>query len=196
MPKISSSFDKPRSSPRKSLETFDHAVQQYGAFFAAYAWQAYCTGTFRTEQGLVAAERRFQRFINMAERKLKSPLGFVAVPDRTTSGLGKSGPWHWHFLLCGPPHLEAELLMLAKKLWEWLNGNAHVLPYDRDLNGAHYLAKKAGEEHFDYWIKIPDCMKRTAFPDFFLQQQSDPYVPNHVRDKLFGETLVLRPRTT
>ena len=182
------------SSSRLFLKTYEPFIQHYGTFFSAFPWQAYCTGTYRKRLSRLAAEETFRVFIRLLERKLKCRLAYVAVPERTTSGLGKpAGPWHWHFVLCGPAHKAVRLLEQASLLWTKFYGNAHVLAFDPTRNGSRYLAKTAAQIGFDYYAENLTLFGKAMRLDLFEDQQLAPYVPDHVRHKVNGQSLAMRP---
>ncbi len=193
MSKFDSPFHSKCGSHRARLTTYKPIVQQYGTFFSAFPWQAYCTGTYRKRKAHKAALETFDLFIRILQAKLKCRLAYVAVPEKTTSGLGRpAGPWHWHFVVCGPDHRKTELLELTPRLWQELNGDAHVVPYDHQFHGGRYLAKTACQVDFDYVFGNLAYLPMPVNLDLFEQQMRDTYVPEHVRHRLTGETLTLR----
>jgi hypothetical protein len=179
--------------PRASLKNFDSAVQVYGTFFSGYPWQIFGCGTYRSNTTIERAKRGLIVYFDRLRRSIKAPMAYLAVPECQTSGLGHPAiPLHWHFVASVPPQHTMTVLQNARSLWYKHYGNAKIDLYDPGRSGAHYLAKQAGQSNFDYVVDNLDMLTYRGPADLFEHAQTDPYVPDHIRHKTFGKTLVLR----
>jgi hypothetical protein len=126
-------------------------------------------------------------------KSVKAPVACIAVPERRSSGLGLPAiPLHWHFVASVPTQHTTAALRNARFLWERHYGQAKIARYDPERSGARYLAKLAGDSRFEYFDQNLDRLTYRGPTDFFEHFQKDPYVPDHVRHKMSGQTLSLR----
>lgn len=179
--------------PRRNLRTFDHSVHAYGTYLRGFAWDLYGCGTYRSRKTQESAKHLFNAYIRRLRRSLKAPVAWFAVHERRTSGCGHPAiALHWHFLAAVPAQHREPLLRAAKLLWETRYGDAMISPYDPEDHGAFYITKLAGGGDFDY---ICGNLKRLQYggpADMFSHFQTDPYVPDHVRHRVTGQTLAIR----
>jgi hypothetical protein len=179
--------------PRRSLKTFDMTVQAYGVFFKGYPWQIFGCGTYRAKLSDERASKLLTAHFDRLRKSIKAPVAYLAIPERRRAGLGYSPiDLHWHFVMSVPPQHTMTTLHNARCFWEKHYGNAKIELYDDAGSGAHYLAKLAGQSDFDY---AESNLKRLSYngpADLFEHFQRDPYVPDHVRHRTSGKTLLLR----
>lgn len=168
--------------------------QYYGMFFSSVTWQVYACGTYRRSMGADGARATFKSFLGRLEQAMKSPISCIAVLERrSTSGLGKSeSPFHWHFVLAAPPQYQEALLLNTSELWRKQFGNCKADAYKPELPGVYYIAKTAKSENFDWSDHNLHLMDFPKNCDLYEEQQSNGFVPDHVRDKTVAETLVVR----
>lgn len=132
-----------------------------------------------------------KRFFERLERKLHTPVSYYAALERRYSGCGHSPvPVHWHFLAaCIEP---AGMASVAAQLWGQLFGNAKVDPYDASA-AAYYVSKLAPYQNSTL---LDDGMERLSYKgptDLIAAAHANGYVPDHLKDKVFGEYLRVRP---
>jgi hypothetical protein len=177
----------------RDLRTFDHAVHDYGTYFGGFRWDLYGCGTYRTRKTHDSATRLFRTYLDRLRKSIKSPIAWLAVPERTTSGLGQpAGAWHWHFVMAAPNQHRRSLERNAKILWNEHHGNAKIERYDPQLNGSFYISKLAGGLDFDFYFNNLDRLMYSGPTDLFAHYQTDLYVPQHVKHLTTGRTLVVR----
>lgn len=194
MPNRHRGSSPPTNSNSHALFSFDARVQQYGLFFAGFPWQLYGCGTYRLTVSAAAAEAHFGIFLDRLSRRLgKSRVSCIAVREHRFSGCGYSPiANHWHFLLASSQH-PLELLQAARAVWGERYGDHKMAAYNPAQSGAHYLAKLAGGSRFEFRLQHLDRLAYRGPSDLFAAFQTDPYVPDHVRQRTLGRTLVLRP---
>ena len=177
------------------LICFSLASHQYGMFLSEHAWQVYACGTYRRSMGEDGARATFKSYLDRLERALGSPVACVFVLERReTSGLGLSPtPLHWHFAVAAPEQHRAALEALVPALWTKLFGDCKSEPYYPELLGMFYIAKTASQANFDWDLHNLGRMHSRKNRDLFAEQQADPFVPNHVRHRVYAETLTMRP---
>jgi hypothetical protein len=176
------------------LKSFDIVTHQWGTWIAGHPWQLYCTGTFGRRLSLALTEKSFRVYLRQLSHAISDcPIAVYAVRERRTSGLGLPPiAAHWHFLLAAAPQHREALERNAKKLWRHKNGLEHILPYDPSSNGAHYVTKLAAGADFVCILENLDRLAYRGPHDLHAHFQNDPYVPDHVKHKTSGRTLVLR----
>lgn len=180
-------------SRHSTLKTYNVVAQQYGAFFAGFRWQYFCTGTYRKRCSRFAAEAHFSTYMSRLRRTLKAPVSFIAVKEFRTSGLGHPPiPIHWHFVVATVPRHRSALKTCARNVWERYYGNFRGEIYDPSEAGAHYLAKLASNTEFDYQAGNLDRLAYSGPSDLYECFQTDDYVPFHAKQLTSGQTLVLR----
>jgi hypothetical protein len=191
-------FLQPQVS-RPELRTFNHVAQQWGTYLRGFPWQFFCTGTYshkmslnQTEVSLRAFFDRLGRGLGRGPRRVR--VAYVAVRERRTSGLGLPAiAAHWHFMFAVPDWHQTRSAELAKALWRPHNGKFDIRRYNAEDCATFYVSKLAGgaaefEPEFDNLGRLA----YTGPQDLYQAQQLDPYVPDHVKHRTFGETLVLR----
>lgn len=182
----------PKGESRRSLKTFNITAQEYGIFFSGFPWQFFGCGTYRAYT-TVARTDRLLPASDRLRRSIKAPVAYVAVAERRTSGLRHPAiPLHWHFVMSVPPQHTINALHNARCLWKGHYGDTKIDPYDPKRSGAHYLAKLAGGSNFEYFSKNLERLPYSGPADIYAYLQIDPYVPNHAKHMMRGETLVLR----
>jgi hypothetical protein len=194
VPNNSSAQGRNASRDKQHLKTFDMVAHQWGTWIAGHPWQFYCAGTYGRRISLALIEKSFRSYIRQLSQSIDDcPIAVFAVRERRTSGLGLPAiAAHWHFLLAAAPQHRGALERNAKRLWRHRNGLEHIFPYNSALKGTHYITKLAADSDF---VCIFENMDRLAYEgplDLHEHFQTDPYVPEHVKHKTFGKTLVLR----
>lgn len=179
---------------RSELRTFNHISQQWGTYLRGFAWQFFCTGTYRHYMSLHQTEVSLRAFFDRLGRALGgAPVAYVAVRERRTAGLGLPAiPAHWHFMFAVPQRHQMRSVELAKELWRSRNGKFEIRGYDAAGSAAFYTSKltAGGAEEIQF-----ANLKRLGYQgphDLFEALKQDPYVPTHVKHLTSGETLVLR----
>lgn len=142
--------------------------------------------------GLALAQALGKRFFERLERRLRVPVSYAAVLEHRYSGCGLSPiPAHWHFLAAstaGPN----EMARAAQVLWYYLFGNAKIEPYDRSEPGTHYVAKLASHDNGLLVVSKLDRLKYRGAADLVAAAKGNPYVPDRLKDRVFGNYLVMR----
>lgn len=134
-------------------------------------------------------------FDRLSRDYLKSPIAYIAVPERRTSGCGHPAiPYHLHFVAAAPPQHHAALLRETQVVWGQLCGHVNIRPYSSQQGGGFYLAKLAGGAEFDYRLHNLERMTYRGPKDLYQSFMNDAYVPHHFRNRTSGETLALRHR--
>ncbi len=203
---IAFSLDRPMSNRHRSPESalrhecqrlthFSFAAHQYGSFLSELAWQVYACGTYRRSMGEDGARATFKSYLDRLERALGSAVACVFVLERRkTSSLGMSpSALHWHFAVAAPTQYRATLDVLVPELWTRLFGNCKSEPYCPELPGMFYIAKTASEANFDWDLHNFERIYIQKDRDLFAEQQTDSFVPDHVRHRVYAETLTMRP---
>jgi hypothetical protein len=99
-------------------------------------------------------------------------------------------------LLSSPSHLTAALLCNAQQLWTGGTGNAAISVYDQSRSGAHYIAKLAGGQDFNFHMDNLDRLPYQGPKDLFKAASNNSYVPGHARGLIRCNTLALRDNVT
>jgi len=181
----------------RRLQSYNQTVQDYGTFFAGFAWQIYGCGTYRTAQSGDSAVGIFHAFHRRLRSSINSRIAMIAVPEKRYSGCGAPAiPLHWHFFMSGPQHLSHTLLKNAQTIWTAKYGDAKIEPYDATMSGAYYLAKGARENDFDYLLLDLCRLPYQGPTDLMNHSLTAPYVPAHVRSQRTRETRRLRNEQT
>lgn len=164
------------------LTTFNPTSQQYGDFFAGYPWTLIGCGTFRRRVSVDEASSRMKRYMRDLGLSIKARVPYVAVPERRTSGCGLAPiPLHFHFLAACPSQWTTTFLSNAQNLWAGGSGNASIDLYDPLRSGAHYIAKLAGHQNFDYIFDHWDRLTYRGPEDLGAASLVNPYVPTHAK---------------
>ena len=145
---------------------------------------------------LFSTEVSLRGFIDKLSRALgKVSVAYFAAQERRTSGLGMPAiPAHWHFVFAVPDWHRKKSSEIAKELWRSRNGFFNIRRYDPHRNGAHYISKLAAYGgNFEIAFDNLDRLTYNGPQDLFEAAKASPYVPDHVKHRTYGETLVLRP---
>jgi hypothetical protein len=193
MLKIIPGLDADAVRRSRRFQSYNQTVQDYGTFFAGFAWQIYGCGTYRTAQSADSARGIFHAFHRRLRASINSRIATIAVPERRFSGCGSPAiALHWHFVMSGPQHRSETLLKNAQSIWRAAFGDAKIEPYDATMPGAHYLAKGARQSDFDYLLLDIARLPYRGPDDLMNHSLTAPYVPEHVRTQRTRETRRLR----
>ena len=201
MDRSASTFISSSTTPTNLvLKTFNLDRYQSGVWAASYPWQFICTATYRDKRSRAKAENSFFLFIDRFKRELakavgirdRFPIAYAAVMERRAAGLGMPAiASHWHFVFAVPQRLQGRANTIARLLW-MANGDIKIAPYHPHLGGAHYLAKLVGNSDFQLHFDNLDRLTDIGPTDLFIAQQTDPYVPEHFKHAMTGETMAMR----
>jgi hypothetical protein len=123
---------------------------------------------------------------------LEARIPYIAVPEYRHSGCGLPGiPLHYHCLIACRQPWAAVFPEMATHLWESMAGNCKIDPYDPVLSGAHYIAKLAGHENFDWICDNLERLTPVGPMDLYASAQGNPYVPVNAKGHNHLTTLVL-----
>lgn len=173
------------------LVKYDPMQQHMGTWLLGYDWNIYGCGTYWEPVSQVPAHARLKRFMERLDRKVHPPVSYFAAMERRYSGCGDSPiPIHWHFLAAS--RNSESMTAVAQKLWEDSFGNAKVEQYDRSLDGAFYTCKLANHPNGVITFNNLEKMKYDGPSDLIAVSRENPYVPAHLKDKVFGAYLALR----
>lgn len=174
------------------LINYNAAAQHMGTWLSGYDWSVFGCGTYRAPVNEVKAQALMKRFVERLTGKLHSPVSYFAALERRYSGCGHSPVRvHWHFLAAGTE--PAEMADEAERLWSDLFGDAKVGPYDSSSTGAYYVCKLASHQNCTILDGGMERLKYNGPTDLIAAAQANPYVPDHLKDKVFGEFLRVRP---
>jgi hypothetical protein len=177
------------------LKTFNTTQQQYGDFFAGYAWTIFGCGTFRRKLASQHAISILKMYMRELGITLKARIPYIAVPEYRHSGCGLPAiPLHVHFLAACPPQWEETFHVIAGDLWETMAGNSQVVPYDPTRGAAHYIAKLTSSADFEWLDDNLGYLPYTGPSDLIAAAQNNPYVPEHAKGFARLNTLVVRKR--
>ena len=173
------------------LINYNAAAQHMGTWLSGYDWNVFGCGTYRDPVSEVRAQALMKRYFERLARKLHTPVSFYAALERRYSGCGLSPvPAHWHFLAaCIEP---AGMASIAERLWKELFGDAKVELYDSSA-AAYYVSKLSPHQNSTI---LDGGMERLSYngpTDLVAAAYANPYVPDHLKDKVFGEFLRVRP---
>jgi hypothetical protein len=175
----------------KRLVTYDAMAQHTGTWLRGYNWNIYGCGTYGLPKSETHAVALMKRFMERLQRKLHAPVSYFAAMERRYSGCGDSPiPLHWHFLAAS---VSGEAMAsLAEALWEDLFGNAKIDPYDPDGDAAYYVCKLVSHQNGLILSGNLDQMDYHGPSDLLAAAEANPYVPAHLKDRVFGQYLVIR----
>jgi hypothetical protein len=178
------------------LVKYNAIAQHYGSWLKGYDWKIYGCGTFRNRVNPTLATALGKRFFERLKRRLRKPVSYVGVVEKRYSGLGLPPiAAHWHFLASAKV-APAHMVRAAHTLWQDKFGNAKIEVYDpRDPNhdAVYYVAKLAGHENGDLIPGRLDLMDYCGLNDLLEEAANNPYVPDRLKTRVFGEYLVMRP---
>ena len=175
----------------KRLVTYNAMAQHTGTWLRGYDWNIYGCGTYREPKSGPHAQALMKRFMERLQRKLHAPVSYFAAMERRWSGCGDSPiAVHWHFLAAS---VSCEAMApMAESLWAELFGNAKIDPYDGNRDGAHYVCKLASHQNGLILSGNLDQMEYHGPSDLLAAAADNPYVPAHLKDRVFGDYLVVR----
>ena|ERR1017187_6462977 len=175
----------------KRLVTYDAMAQHTGTWLRGFDWNIYGCGTYREPKSETHAQALMKRFIERLQRKLHAPVAYFAAMERRWSGCGDSPiAGHWHFL-AGSVSNEA-MAPIADSLWAELFGNAKIEPYDRDGQAAYYVCKLVSHPNGLMVSGNMDQMEYHGPSDLLAAAAANPYVPARLKERVFGQYLVVR----
>lgn len=163
-------------------------LQHTGTWLRGYDWQIYGCGTYREEVTAPWAQTLIKRYFDRLRRKLRCPVSYYAGLERRYSGCGGSEirP-HWHFLAAADG--SEGMAEKATDLWKELFGIAKIEPYDANRWGAYYVCKLAVHQNGHVESHGLERLGYHGPSDLIAAARSNPYVPDHLKDKVFGEFL-------
>jgi hypothetical protein len=120
------------------------------------------------------------------------PSRRLAENSRRFSGCGSSPiAVHWHFLAAASANIEA-MSPMAQSVWSKFFGNAEIRPYDPRGEAAYYVSKLAAHQNGLIVASKLDRMEYHGPSDLVAAAAVNPYVPAHLKDRVFGQYLVVR----
>ena len=174
------------------LKTYHPAQQHWGTYLSGFPWNIYGCGTYREPVGPVKAEALMKRYIERLERKVKADVAFFAARESRTSGCGMSPiPLHWHFVAASKHSYDMD--RVAQDLWTDRFGESQVEPFDPTGDGLYYICKLANHPNGEFLFGKLDKLRYEGPQDLIAAAHSNAYVPDRLKDKVFGEYLTLRP---
>jgi hypothetical protein len=175
----------------KRLVKYDAMAQHTGTWLSGYEWSIYGCGTYRQPESVVRAQILMKRFIERLERRLHAPVSFFAAMERNYSGCGSSPiPVHWHFLAASAA--PDAMASIAHVTWQQYFGNAQITPYDRNGKATYYVSKLASHQNGLFIFGKLDRMEYGGPSDLLAAAEANPYVPDHLKGRVFGQYLVVR----
>jgi hypothetical protein len=176
------------------LTTYTPTQQHAGDFLRGFSWRLYCTGTFRRQPWDESeALLRLKRSISALRRAMRfgrRQVAFYAALDSKYSGLGNSGVRkHWHFLLACPDHPLLEHVF--EQLWFAEHGFTRFIRYCPEDAAAYYINKLIPDGVFQYFEGL-EHLTYSGPSDLIEAARQNPYVPERLKNKVFGKFLVLR----
>ena len=177
---------------KQELIKYNAMAQHTGTWLRGYHWNIVGCGTYREPVSEVGAQALMKRFMERLARKLRTPVPYFAALERRYSGCGHSPiPAHWHFLAASSQ--PAGMKGLAQDLWRELFGDAKIDYYDSSKPGTYYVCKLAANPNCTILAGGIEKLVYRGPADLIAAAQCDPYVPDHLKNKVFGEFLRIRP---
>jgi hypothetical protein len=132
----------------------------------------------------------FARGLCRAMRFQRSTVSYVAALEMKYSGLGHTGVRkHWHACIHCPDH---ELVnTVAKQLWFQRHGFAKIARYDPARAGTYYIYKLIGDGAESFHEGL-ERLEYSGPADLVRAAHLNSYVPDHLKDTIFGEYLTIR----
>ena len=81
---------------------------------------------------------------------------------------------------------------MATDLWEQLFGHTKIEVYDKDRPGAFYVSKLVSQQNGLILSGNLDQMDYHGPTDLLAAAREDPYIPARLKDRVFGDYLVIR----
>lgn len=176
----------------EGLVKYNPIAQHYGTWLRGYNWSIYGCGTFRCAHSQRHAIALGKRFFERLERILRVPVSYAGIFEHRYSGLGLSPiPLHLHFLAASKA-VPDMMAAMAQVKWQSDFGNAKIVPYDPDDFGAHYVSKLAAHDNGSPVYGKLHLLQHNGPSDLFLDTQTNPYVPDRLKNRVYGEYLVAR----
>jgi hypothetical protein len=174
------------------LKTYSPIAQHWGEYLRGFDWNIYGCGTYRHPVSETYAEALLKRFMEKLGRKQRCRISYFAALERRYSGCGMSPiPVHWHFLAAGKN--SEGLNSVAQHLWSQQFGDARIELYDPDREGAFYVCKLVGHYNSTFLDGNLDLLPNRGPVDLIAAARINSYVPDHLKDKVFGEYLRVVP---
>lgn len=171
------------------LKTYNPMTQHMGTWLLGYDWNIYGCGTYSDPVNVTLAQALMKRFIERLDHKLRAPISYFAALELRYSGCGLSPiPVHWHFL-AGCARSEG-MASIAQQLWEDRFGNAKIERYDKTKPGTFYVCKLANHPNGTILFNNLDHLRYDGPSDLLAAAAKNPYVPDRLKDKVFGQYLV------
>lgn len=170
------------------LKTYNPIAQHRGEYLRGFDWNIYGCGTYRHPVSDTYAEALLKRFMEKLGRKQRCRISYFAALERRYSGCGMPPiPAHWHFLAAGKNSYD--LASVAQVLWSKQFGDSKIELYDPDREGAFYVCKLVGHCNSMFLDDGLDLLPNRGPADLIAAAWTNPYVPDHLKDKVFGEYL-------
>jgi hypothetical protein len=170
------------------LVTYSPMAQHWGTYLAGFEWNIYGCGTYRQPVSEPYAEALLKRFMERLGRKQHCRVSYFAALERRYSGCGMSPiPLHWHFLAAGKD--SSAMDQVAQNLWTEQFGDAKIEVYDPSRDGAYYVCKLVGHWNSTFLQGNLHLLRNHGPSDLIAAARNNTYVPDHLKDKVFGEYL-------
>jgi len=117
-----------------------------------YAWDWWATFTFRDNVTAKAANKKWYKWLRIAENELGSTPGYFRVTETQKA----RQVLHFHALMLGVSRLRRLTYM---DYWNRLSGFCRIYPYQKGRGAEHYLTKYVTKQLSDY--KLGGCILRT-----------------------------------
>jgi hypothetical protein len=144
------------------------AVDALGSWLRPVPWQWFMTATFRWNVRSETADRKFEEWINLIERELRTRVCLVAGRERKPRSHGSKVPWHFHVLVTAATAIPDG--MLAGH-WKTVAGEGHkrvvddklvdegilIERYQGHLKGPEYCLKSMNDCNGDWdsrWLRL------------------------------------------
>lgn len=177
----------------RRLQTFDIYQQQFGDFLEGGRWLCSGCGTFSKPVNEENAKRAFGVFSERLDREFKRCVALVGVLEHQYSGCGVSPVRrHWHFLAYAEDISPKLFNEAAFRIWSTRYGNCDVKEYVPRQGLAHYLAKTARKENFEWQPHNLGLAYPSGREGIQIMDPENPYIPEHAREMSRGQTLRLR----
>jgi len=174
------------------LKTYSPMAQHWGEYLRGFAWNIYGCETYRHPVSDTYAAALLKRFMEKLGRKQHCRITYFAALEKRYSGCGMPPiPVHWHFLAAGKN--SDDLDWVAQHLWSKQFGNSRVGRYDSDREAAFYVCKLVGHYNSVFLDDGLDLLPNRGPVDLIASARINPYVPDHLKDRVFGEYLRVVP---
>jgi len=117
-----------------------------------YAWDWWCTFTFRDNVTAKTANKKWYKWLRIAENELNEALGYFRVTETQKA----RQVLHFPALMLNVKQLRRLTYM---DHWNRIAGYARIYAYQKTQGAEHYLTKYISKELSDY--KFGGCILRT-----------------------------------